>query len=852
MFPAAIASLFRFSSIAVSAVLIIAPWLISTQSEDPYLFQNWLVFSLAALAISEMAVIFLFFRPRRGHFGFIKPLLMIFIFLSASMYFSPFSTSLRVTLLWLSLFVLTAFLRLSRKQQDNESIAGMFCLSGFFMAIYALFQHFGYDFFHWTSSPHKIVGTFSNPNFLAAYLMLTSIFTLGITFELPTAKIRERLSLVIMFLVQAAVIILSGAISATIGLVLGIILLLTSFWEVKPGRILRSSPFVAGAIVCIVLILLQGLVYYASSNYPWENLASSPYRYFSVVSRLVVWQMGFSVFLDHPLIGLGPGAIRFMMPQQRPPFGTSLGLRLFNDDPHSIVVSLLAETGLAGLLALSAFVCYLFGIAIWRRSKCLPENKAEETDEVSFSWAVALLMLVISALGFGANFISLQTFFYSIPAIIMIQGLFNSLRQRHYLRESQRMVKTPLVCLIVFVFHSTFNNNISVLPLLLAAVSIASLLISNSLRDVIWHKRFSFTTLPYLCVPVLYVFVAYNLQGTYQQEQTMLFHGSQALGKGEPGKAQLAFESAIRANPQSLKAHFGLAMSLKRQNLLDDARNILEKLDQMVPNAFNTNYELARLLLERKHLLEAHRYALKSLEWNMTPQSYELLGKILLQEGKFADAKKVFEEALVIVPEHIREERLAADRIRLSLAALAANESNFERCENYLKEIRSSVSENSDALYLRALILSRSGNNQEALDLFEKALIQSPENPKLMNAVGFILVKENIDLDRAQKLLEAAHQLIKSNETPMLSDLLMVAHSLGILYWKQGKLDQAEKLLEIAWEQCPDNWEAQKAARLEDLKRFYRETGKVDELNRFADEQPTKTGSNTERITDDQ
>jgi tetratricopeptide (TPR) repeat protein len=236
----------------------------------------------------------------------------------------------------------------------------------------------------------------------------------------------------------------------------------------------------------------------------------------------------------------------------------------------------------------------------------------------------------------------------------------------------------------------------------------------------------------------------------------------------------------------------------------------------------------------------------------MTPQSYELLGKILLQEGKFADAKKVFEEALVIVPEHIREERLAADRIRLSLAALAANESNFERCENYLKEIRSSVSENSDALYLRALILSRSGNNQEALDLFEKALIQSPENPKLMNAVGFILVKENIDLDRAQKLLEAAHQLIKSNETPMLSDLLMVAHSLGILYWKQGKLDQAEKLLEIAWEQCPDNWEAQKAARLEDLKRFYRETGKVDELNRFADEQPTKTGSNTERITDDQ
>lgn len=851
MFPAAIASLFRFSSIAVSAVLIVAPWLISTQSEDPYLFQNWLVFALSALAISEMAVIFLFFRPRHGHFGFIKPLLMVFIFLSASMYNSPFSISLRVTLLWLSLFILTAFLRLSRKQEDNESVAGMLCLSGFLMAIYGLFQHFGYDFFHWTSSPHKIVGTFSNPNFFAAYLMLTGIFTLGTAFELPAEKARERLILVIMFLIQATVILLSGAVSAIIGLGLGLILLFTSFWEVRPGRILRTSPFVAGAIICVVVLLLQSLVFYASSSYPWENLSSSPYRYFSVVSRLLVWQMGFSVFLDHPLIGLGPGAIRFMMPQQRPSFGTSLGLRLFNDDPHSIVVSLLAETGLAGLFALSTFLCYLFGIAIWRRSKHLPENRQTVNEEISFSWKGALLLSVIAALAYGANFINLQTFFYSIPAIIIIHGFYNSLRKRHFQNESQRMVKTPLICLIIFVFHATFNNDISVLPLLLTAGSIVSLLISNSLRDVSWKKRFSFATLPYLCVPVLYVFVAYNLQSAYQQEQTMLFHGSRALEKAEAGKAQLAFESAIRANPQSLKAHFGLAMALKRQNLLDDARNILEKLDQMVPNAFNTNYELARLLLERKHLLEAHRYALKSLEWNMTPQGYELLGKILLQEGKFADAKKVFEEGLLIVPEHIREERLAADRIRLSLAALAANENDFSRCESVLKEIRSSVSESSDALYLRAMLLSRSGNNQEALDLFEKALIQSPENPKLMNAVGFILVKENIDLDRAQKLLEAAHQLIKSSETPMLSDLLMVAHSLGILYWKQGKLEQAEKLLEIAWDQCPDTWATQKESRLQDLKNFYRETGKLEALNRFEGELPASISSDTEGITND-
>lgn len=853
MLPAAIASLFRFSSIALSAMLIIAPWLISTSSQDPYLLQTWVVLILAAICIAEMAVVFPFFRPRRGHFGFIKPLLLIFAGLSLAMYFSGFAVSLRVTLLWISIFVIMAFLRLSRKQTDNGSIAVMLCFSGFIMAVYALLQQSGYDFFHWSSSPYRMVGTFSNPNFLAAYLMLTGTFTLGMTFENTSTRPGDRLILILMFATQATAVFLSGAVSAMLGLLLGVFLLATNFWEVRPGRILRLSPFVAGAIICIVIVLLQGLVYYSTTTYPWENLSTSPYRYFSIVSRLVVWQMGFSLFLSHPVIGLGPGAIHYMMPQQRPPLGTALGLKLFNDDPHSIIVSILAETGLIGLFAFSALVCYLIGIAIRRRSKSFRqlENQSPKDNGQKFCWLSAIIPAIISILSFSAGFISLKTFFYSIPAIIIFHGFYNAMLNFHHQTEAQILSKTPMVTILVFLFHSSFNNNISILPLLLTTLIIASLLLSNSLRDISWKKRFSFATLPYLCVPVLFVFVTYNLQTAYQKEQAMLFHGSISLEKGEAGKAQMAFETAIRANPQSLKAHYGLAMSLKKQNLLDDARNILEKLDQIVPNAFNLNFELARILLERKHLLEAHRYALKSLEWSMTPSNYELLGRILLHEGKIAEAEKVFEEALIVVPEHVREERLAADRVRLNLAALSASRNDFKECEKYLQQIKTSVSENSDALYLRGMIFSQAGKNGEALDLFERALIQSPENPKIMNAVGFLLVKENQDLDRAQKLLESAHQLVKSSEAPMLSDLLMVAHSLGILYWKLGKLDEAEKLLEIAWEQCPENWPNLKETRFNDLKRFYLENEKTEALSRLDNTDANSIGSDTESLPND-
>jgi tetratricopeptide (TPR) repeat protein len=247
------------------------------------------------------------------------------------------------------------------------------------------------------------------------------------------------------------------------------------------------------------------------------------------------------------------------------------------------------------------------------------------------------------------------------------------------------------------------------------------------------------------------------------------------------------------------------------------------------------------VLFERKHILEAHRYALKSLNWNPTPRSYELLGKILISEGKMAEAKKIFEEGLIFVPEQNKEERIAADRIRLNLAALAANQTDFAECRKYLAEIKSSISQTSDALYLKGMLLSQDNKPDEALKLFEKALHESPENPRIMNAVGYLLTRNEKDLERAEMLLETAHQLLKSSETPMLSDMLMIAHSLGTLYWKQGKLEEAGKLLEIAWEKCPDTWETVKVGRYQDLIRFYQETGNDQALARLTGETASTT-----------
>jgi tetratricopeptide (TPR) repeat protein len=677
-----------------------------------------------------------------------------------------------------------------------------------------------------------MVGTLSNPNFMGIYLLLTSMITLGLMRSENVNSRGSKVILFIMFLAQALVILMSDAVSSIIGLALGIFLTFTTFWEVKPGRVLKTSPFFSGAIIAIFLTLMHGIVYYSTSSYPWENLAKPPHNYMSIVSRLTIWQMGYAVFLENPIMGIGPGAMKFAMPSFRPNYATSLGLRVFNEDPHSATISLLAETGIVGLFAFATLAILLTGIGI-RKVSC-EEHSEENNNEnhIKLYWFPGLVPFLLTFIFYYFDLVRLSVLFFSIPAGIALTGIINCLRKNVSKEHIQtNTAKAPVIALILFVFHSLFNNNLSIIPLLSTVVIISSLVLSNSLRDPLFKRIFSLPAFTLLLFPAIFAFTAYNLQGSYQTEQMMLFSGARNLSQGKFDQSKKAFETAIKVNPQSLRAYFGLAMSLKHQHQLEEAQNILEMLDKMVANIFNSNFELAKILFERKHLLEAHRYALRSLKWNATPGNFELLGNILLSEGKQKEAKRVFKEGLVFIPDNSKAERLAADRIRLNLAAMAANIADYETCDDYLKQIKTSIKQSGDWLYLSGLVLSEKGKTDQALQIFEKALKMNPENPRIMNAVGYLLTLKDENLKRAQKLLENAYQILKSSDTPMLSDMLMVAHSLGKLYWKQKKLDKAERLLEISWNQSPDSWTKIKAQRFADYKKLLEETNRLHVLD---------------------
>jgi len=781
------------------------------------------------------------------------------------------------------------------------------------MAIYSILQAASIDILAWNSD-YQMVGTFSNPNFLAAFLMVTAMVNIGMLNE-PGLKPTDRAVFSLFLAVQVFAVVFSGRAGAILSIAVAAGFYFTSFWEIRPGRLMRRSAFLAGLTLAIVLTIFYGMAYYATTSYPWESMSKMPYRYMPAVTRLVLWQMGFAIFLDHPVTGLGPGAISYLMPAQRPPQGSLIGIKSFNDDPHSATISILAETGFIGLWGACTIFAVIFGCYVWRRSKgfnlklaeeqvstaSTPENASADIDtpkvqitvtdtpvaaaapqpdasepyqneppatiqtiNVSeavampagspanipptdgpkaaekkvadqavavseapafFPWNYSAIALLISFLAFRAGFFEAPVFFYSLPFIIAGFGVLSAIcsPDQNYNHNGLTLSRGSMVAIITFFFYSLFNNSISIVPLSGFMVLIVSLHFSCCLRDLVWKRKFSPAAVVFLVFPPLFVFCAYNFQIAHHLEQINLWKGQNLLA-ASPIDAQAAFSTAIRANPQSLKAYYGLAISLEKQNRPEETKEVLKKLDAMVPNAFNLNYELARIMLARKQVLEAHRHALKNLEWDRAPRSFELLGQILVVEGKSGEAEKVFNEGLSLFPANMIEKE-ASDRIRLNLAGLAASRGDFARCEELLQQIKSEVKNDMNSLYLSGMLLARKNQNEKALELFEKALEMFPQNPRFMNAIGYILCEMNTEMDRARELLEGAYQIIRKSEPVDLGELLMISHSLGKLYWKQGRNREAGELLKIAWQQCPEEWPVLKEERRRDYAEFCVKTG---------------------------
>ena len=314
----------------------------------------------------------------------------------------------------------------------------------------------------------------------------------------------------------------------------------------------------------------------------------------------------------------------------------------------------------------------------------------------------------------------------------------------------------------------------------------------------------------------------------------------------------------VDSNPAARDARLALARLLISEKRYDDARGHFDRLLKENPDNPDVIYPVAMLALQHgdtttgrtqlEHLLETdfpdkstiHFFlgqldqeqkkpqdALEHYRQVTTGEQYiparSRTAQILIQQGKIDDAREVLHDThsnsnadrtqlILTESQLLREANRQEDAYIILEAALSAHPDNPEllyetaltaerigkpeQLDKHLKHLLELKPEHAHAL--NALGYSWAERNTrlpEAHDLIAKALKLSPEDPFIMDSMGWVLFRQG-KLPEALQTLEKAYKLRADPE---------IAAHLGEVLWTANRKDEARSLLNDAAKANPDN-----------------------------------------------
>jgi tetratricopeptide (TPR) repeat protein len=152
--------------------------------------------------------------------------------------------------------------------------------------------------------------------------------------------------------------------------------------------------------------------------------------------------------------------------------------------------------------------------------------------------------------------------------------------------------------------------------------------------------------------------------------------------------------------------------------------------------------------------------------------------------------------ALALLDEFAGQNPDAALDVGLSRATLLGEAGELKSALASLDALDQEYPGHPGLRYARAAVFEMGGRTGDAVAQFEKALKERPEDPELLNALGFTMADHKQRLARAEELIRAA--IAVSPDNPAIQD------SLGWVLYRRGREAQALPVLERAWQNSGD------------------------------------------------
>jgi predicted Zn-dependent protease len=266
-------------------------------------------------------------------------------------------------------------------------------------------------------------------------------------------------------------------------------------------------------------------------------------------------------------------------------------------------------------------------------------------------------------------------------------------------------------------------------------------------------------------------------------------YGRMLINEGELQAAQDEFERLVNRYPDMSELRLSHALVAIENQQGDIARKELTFLLNRGQQAAEANYYLGRLADNENRPVTAINYYQAVGEGVYYLPAQARAGALLAETGELKQAVDAIQRLRETNPG--RSEALWMIEINLLLeqgqqqqAAAAIDQALLQHPNNI--QIR----------YARAMMMDSQGNTAEAVQDLEQIVRDDADNAVALNALGYILTIRTERLFEARQLIGRALELAPEN--PAILD------SMGWLLYREGKLQQALDYLSRAWAAFPD------------------------------------------------
>ena len=171
-----------------------------------------------------------------------------------------------------------------------------------------------------------------------------------------------------------------------------------------------------------------------------------------------------------------------------------------------------------------------------------------------------------------------------------------------------------------------------------------------------------------------------------------------------------------------------------------------------------------------------------------TEQLYGVEADLLARGGELASATLVLDEALAQMPD--------SSSLRYARAMIAEQQGDLALMEKELRKIIASEPENATAINaLGYTLANRTRRYEEAYELISRALALEPDEPAILDSMGWVLYRQG-NYEAALDYLTRAYAAFPDPE---------VAAHLGEVLWVSGDTDNALKVWQGGLMKDPDN-----------------------------------------------